>query len=327
MLKPVVHENPGVGRHPVRKRRRLRTIAMLPTLLTLGNICFGFAAIHSCGRDLQELNAAKGPDAAPTFKREFLQKHVPSFLSLASWMIVGSLLCDALDGRVARKTGQASKFGEQLDSLADVVSFGVAPALMMVTLVHREIAQWGYPPLQFQHFGRMTLFVGIIYACCTALRLARFNVEASLDEAAHQGFKGLPSPGAAVAVISIVFLHDRIGMSHDWGRAAEFLAKALPLCTLAAALLMVSRLPYTHAVSWLLRRRPLEHVILVLLALPLIWIYTELSLLVIAWTFALSGPARYVVSRLTGGAARSEPAPATTLDLPSTDTEADKKAL
>lgn len=327
MLKPVAREKPAVERHPVRRRRPLRTIGMLPTLLTLGNLCLGFAAIHSCGRDLQELHAAKGVDAAPTFKREFLQKHVPSFLSLASWMIVGSLLCDALDGRVARKTGQASKFGEQLDSLADIVSFGVAPAVMMVTLVHREITQWGYAPLQFQHFGRLTLFVGIIYACCTALRLARFNVEASLDEVAHEGFKGLPSPGAAIAVISVVFLHESIDASNEWVRSASFLTRVLPFCTLALALLMVSRLPYTHAANWLLRRRPLEHVILVLLALPLIWIYTELSMLVIAWAFVLSGPSRYVAGRLTGRTGRAAAAPQAALDPPSADTEADKKAL
>ena len=90
---------------------------------------------------------------------------------------------------------------------------------------------------------------------------------------------------------------------------------------------MVSRLPYTHAANWLLRRRPLEHVILVLLALPLIWIYTELSMLVIAWAFALSGPSRYVAGRLTGRTGRAAAAPQTALDLPSADTEADKKAL
>ncbi|HPD31522.1 MAG TPA: phosphatidylcholine/phosphatidylserine synthase [Phycisphaerae bacterium] len=327
MLKPVTRESAAIERRAARKRRRLRTIGMLPTLLTLGNLCFGFAAIHSCGRDLEEIHAPRSPDVALTFRRELLQKYAPSFLSFASWMIVGSLLCDALDGRVARKTGQASKFGEQLDSLADIVSFGVAPAVMMVTLVHREITQWGYAPLQFQHFGRLTLFVGIIYACCAALRLARFNVEASLDEAAHQGFKGLPSPGAAIAVISVVFLHESIDASSEWAQSANFLTKVLPFCTLVLALLMVSRLRYAHAANWLLRRRPLEHVILILLAFPLIWIYTELSLLVIAWAFALSGPARYVAGRLTGRAGRAAAAPATGLVPPSTDTEADKKAL
>jgi CDP-diacylglycerol--serine O-phosphatidyltransferase len=300
MLRPLSDEQSGGDRTSRSRRRRLRTIAMLPTLLTLGNLYFGFAAIYCCARDLQDLGAGKAPDAVKTLNREFLEKRAPSFLAIATWLILGSMICDALDGRVARKTGQASKFGEQLDSLADVVSFGVAPGLMMTTLVHREIAQWGYTPLYFEHFGQMSLFFGAIYACCAGLRLARFNVEATLDEAAHQGFKGLPSPGAAAAVVSLVFLHDHLDFVKGWDLTTDILAKALPFCTLALALLMVSRLQYTHAVSWLLRRRPFEHVILVLLALPLVWIYTAQSMVVAAWFFALSGPARYVFNRLTG---------------------------
>jgi len=325
MLKPIPSES-LVGDRPVgRRRRRLRTVAMLPTLLTLGNLCFGFAAIYCCGRELQDLGAGKGPGEALTLKREFWEKRAPSFLSIAAWTILGSMICDALDGRVARKTGRASKFGEQLDSLADVVSFGVAPGLMMTTLVHREIAQWGHPPWYFEHFGQMSMFIGTIYACCAALRLARFNVEATMDEAAHQGFKGLPSPGAAAAVVSVVFLHDHLDFVGGWELMADVLAKALPICTLAFALLMVSRVRYTHAVSWLLRRRPFEHVILVLLALPLIWIYTAQTMAVAAWFFALGGPARYVFYRLTGRPALTEPGDEG--NSVSTETEATKKAL
>lgn len=166
MLKPVPHDKSVGDRPAVRKRRRLRTVAMLPTLLTLGNLCFGFAAIYACSLDMKDLGRGVAADQKITLHRPFLEKHAPSFLSIASWMILASMLCDALDGRVARKTGQASKFGEQLDSLADMVSFGAAPAMMMVTLVHREMERWGYSPLHFEHFGQMTVFFGIIYASC-----------------------------------------------------------------------------------------------------------------------------------------------------------------
>jgi CDP-diacylglycerol---serine O-phosphatidyltransferase len=300
MLKPVWERDHNPGNITTRRRRRLRTVAMLPTLLTLGNLYFGFGAIYCCGRDLQDLGAGIGPDAVRTLNSVFLEKRAPSHLSIAVWMLIGAMVCDALDGRVARRTGQASKFGEQLDSLADMVSFGAAPALMMTTLVHREITQWGYAPLHFEHFGQVTVFIAVIYTCCAALRLARFNVEASLDEAAHQGFKGLPSPGAAAAVISLVFLHDHLDVSNHWEQTTDLLAKALPFCTLATALLMVSRVRYVHAVSFLLKRRPLEHVVLFLLALPLILIYTEQVAVIGAWFFALSGPARYVFLKLTG---------------------------
>lgn len=325
MLKPVSHDKSLGDRPAVRKRRRLRTIAMLPTLLTLGNLCFGFAAVYACSRDMMDLGAGIPASQNVTLQRPFLEKHAPSFLSIGCWLILAAMLCDALDGRVARKTGQASKFGEQLDSLADMVSFGVAPAMMMVALLHREMQQWGYRPLYFEHFGQMTLLFGIIYASCAALRLARFNVEATLDEAAHLGFKGLPSPGAALAVISVVFLHDHLDVEKDWQQTTAVLAKMLPFCTLFLALLMVSRLPYTHAVSWLLKRRPFEHVILVLLALPLAWIYTEQAMVAVAWFFALSGPVRYVVNRIGGAAEPAATAPAA--EPVSTEAEANKKAL
>lgn len=126
-------------------------------------------------------------------------------------------------------------------------------------------------------------------------------------------------------MISIVFLHDHLAIGKQWSLTADILAKSLPFCTLLLALLMVSRLQYTHAVSWLLKRRPFEHVILVLLALPLAWIYTEQAMAAVAWFFALSGPARYVVTRLTGAAAPTAAAPAT--DPVSAETEANKKAL
>jgi len=290
MPKPVPHQAGNVHHHKPRKKRRLRTISMLPTLLTLGNLYFGFVAISMCGREMYDLGANVKPDAVQTLNRSFFEKHAPSHLSIAAWMLVAAMLCDALDGRVARKTGAASKFGEQLDTIADVVSFGVAPALIMVTLIYREITQSGYSPFGFDRFSQATALIAAVYVCCAALRLARFTVEASAEEASHSGFLGMPSPAAAAAIISLVYLHDHLQTANILPMVAKAILHTLPLCTLAIALLMVSRVPYRHFVSWFLRRRPFGHIILVLLVLPLLWLFTSQMLALIAWIFVISGP-------------------------------------
>lgn len=296
MIRPLHSDIPE--RFPKRrKRRRLRSVPMLPTLLTLGNLYFGFAAIYCCTRELEDLGRGVNATQVQTLNSVFLEARAPSFLSIAVWMIFASMVCDALDGRVARKTGQASQFGVQLDSLADNVSFGAAPALMMITLVRREIEQWGFVPFGFGRFGQMSLLFGAVYLCCAALRLARFNVEATLEEASHKGFKGLPSPGAAAAVIALVFLHEHLDITAGWHGTAKFVARILPFLTLSVALLMVSRVPYTHAVSSFLRRRPFWQIVPVMLALVLVWLYTEVVAVVIAWGFVMSGIVKWWLRR------------------------------
>jgi len=225
----------------------------------------------------------------------------PTFLSIAVFLLIGAMVCDALDGRVARMTGHSSKFGIQMDSLADIVSFGIAPGLMMVTMLRRELAQASLLPVGFDRFGQAGLLIAAIYVCCAALRLARFNVEATLEEAAHRGFRGLPSPGAASAVISLIFLHDHLDALGNWSRTAGYLTVIIPPCTLLVGLLMVSRVPYTHMVSALLSRRPFGHVVLVLLGMLLFLLYTELMAVALAWSFVISGIVRYIWRRAVGG--------------------------
>ncbi|MFP4599158.1 MAG: CDP-diacylglycerol--serine O-phosphatidyltransferase [Persicimonas sp.] len=115
-------------------------------------------------------------------------------LQLAAWLIVAAMLCDLFDGRVARMTGAQSEFGVQLDSLADAVSFGVAPAMLLYS--------WGLEPL-----GVLGLFFAFVYAGCAIMRLARFNVTAKADGGKSRYFEGLPTPLAAGAVVSIVMAH------------------------------------------------------------------------------------------------------------------------
>jgi len=278
------------ARPPRRRRKRLRSIAMLPALLTLGNLFFGFMALYCCGREMRDLGAGLDPATLLTLKSTRWESIVPTYLAIGVFMLIGAMICDALDGRIARITDRASRFGEQLDSLADTVSFGVAPAFLMLTLVLRELEQWGRPPFGFTRFGQAAVLIGALYACCAVLRLARFTVEASLEEAAHTGFKGLPSPGAAAAVMSLVLLHEHLDVPGIWASFANFITVILPFCTLAVALLMVSRIPYVHAVSAFLRRRPFGHVVITLLVVPWVILFPSQMALLVAWGFVLSGP-------------------------------------
>jgi CDP-diacylglycerol--serine O-phosphatidyltransferase len=319
-FKPRIHP-PATGEagpRPKRPRKRLRTVAMLPALLTLGNLFFGFMALYCCGLELHDMGAGIDAYEAKTLNSARIEAIAPTYLAVGVIMLIGAMLCDALDGRVARLTGQASRFGEQLDSLGDAVSFGVAPAFMMVTMMRREVVEWGYVPFGYERFGQAVLLIGAIYVLCTALRLARFNVEASLEEAAHHGFRGLPSPGAAAAVISLVWLHEHLDFGGTWGRMAAMITLLMPLCTLLVALLMVSRVPYTHALSVLLRRRPFGHVVLVLLALVLFLLHPQQMGVILAWTFVATGPVMRLWRRLAGrpvemaSAAQSGPTDAAT---------------
>lgn len=118
----------------------------------------------------------------------------PKEMMFAAWLIVIAMVCDGLDGRVARMTKAESELGVQLDSLADVISFGVAPGFLLFN--------WGMQPM-----GRLGLFFAFIFASATALRLARFNVMTSQHTGVMKYFMGLPSPLAAGAVVSVVLAH------------------------------------------------------------------------------------------------------------------------
>lgn len=290
MFKPVRSEPADSQVKLARPRRKLRRIGVLPTMLTLGNLCLGVGAIYMCCREFEDMGRRLTPQYKLTWESQSLEYLAPSYVSIGVWMLVGAIVCDALDGRVARKTNQMTKFGEQMDSLADLVSWGVAPAIMMMTMVRREIYQWHeYQPFGFDRFGQLTVLIGIIYVSCTALRLARFNVETSLEAASHEGFRGLPSPGAAGALLALVLLHDHIDQTGGWVRAADFITHIMPFCALGLALLMVSNVPYRHMGSMLLRRRKFSQIILVLVTLPLLLLYIKQTFAVFAWVFVLSG--------------------------------------
>ncbi len=144
---------------------------IFPNLLTLSSVFCGISSIYLSA-------TAAGVDQ----------------LKLAAWLIVAGMLCDLFDGRVARMTNAQSEFGVQLDSLADAVSFGVAPGLLLFS--------WGMQPL-----GMLGIFFGFVFAASAIVRLARFNVKAAEDGGKSKYFEGLPTPLAAGAVVSIVMAH------------------------------------------------------------------------------------------------------------------------
>jgi CDP-diacylglycerol--serine O-phosphatidyltransferase len=168
-----------------------------------------------------------------------------------------AMVFDAIDGTVARLTGQSTKFGAQLDSLADVVTFGAAPAFIAKVLL--EFAARSEPQLLPL---KPKLFYGaaVIYLLCAAMRLARFNVETpSSDVEDHREFKGLPSPAAAAVVCALVAFYCAPVDEHNFSRALlpdsvyGNLLPALPVAVTLLGLLMVSRFPYPHLVNSVFR--------------------------------------------------------------------------
>ena len=152
-------------------------IYLLPNLMTAGNLFCGFAATLKIleGALVQAADADKAAD----------------FFHIAIWLILLSCVFDALDGRIARLGGNESPFGREFDSLADIVSFGVAPALMVYRIVLHEFPRAGW-------------IIASLYLVCGALRLARFNCLAAANSAAaNKEFKGFPIPAAAGVIASV----------------------------------------------------------------------------------------------------------------------------
>ena len=156
------------------------------------------------------------------------------------------MVFDALDGYVARLSRTASDFGAELDSLSDLVTFGVAPAFLLVKIC---------PRFAFFHHEAVWV-IAASYVACAAIRLARFNVETS-DEDEHLHFSGLPSPAAAAAIAVFAIMFYTLLKEENRPPFAPqiyvVLQSVLPFFALAVALLMVSRIPYPHVVNQMFR--------------------------------------------------------------------------
>lgn len=234
----------------------MRKIHILPNLLTLANSFCGLLAI------------CKGIDALVFSKADpalFYGK-----MEWACWLIFVGMMFDAIDGKVARMVGGASAFGAQLDSFSDMLTFGVAPAVLAKVLIEHEGPLYGYAVNPRLHF-----IAAAVFSVMAILRLARFNLESDLDDASHLEFRGLPSPAAAGAVSATMLAYlslknpemeqsegtiTPLGAVLRWFPEIDrspnlviflpFLAVLLPVL----GLLMVSRVRYVHMFSSLTGR-------------------------------------------------------------------------
>ena len=259
------------------RARILRSTSVLPAGFTLLNGLTGFAAIHFAAKDGLGV-ALDTPGALFNLK-------------MAAMFIFIALVCDMLDGRLARITRTTSDFGAQLDSLCDIISFGVAPALLILrSTISILRSQIDYLPVE-----RIVWCIAGLYVACVALRLARFNVETDVDESAHMDFRGLPSPGAAACLATMVLLFTHL-MDKNWAWLPNRnlligMSFTLPILTLATAGLMVSRFRYAHLMNQYIRgRRPFSYLVKLVFLLLAVILEPFVTLAAVAAIYVFSAP-------------------------------------
>lgn len=253
------------------KVRRIRPVTLLPSLATLANLACGMGAL------MYILDASRAGHA--------------HLLTRAAWLLVAAAVFDAVDGKLARLTRGTSSLGAQLDSLADLVAFGVVPAMLARTLVVLE-----GPVYEIHMHPRLLVVAPILYAVSAALRLARFNVQHAGEEpgADHSDFQGLPSPAAASLPIALVLFYfglaDPSFLLHPGTEAQRVLhaliLRMLPFVLVLNAALMVTRIRYPHFLAWLSRqRRPFPWLAEILVVGGVLLVEPELALLAASLLF------------------------------------------
>lgn len=290
-------QRPRPAPPPDDDRRPLRVIALLPSAATCGNLLCGFFAVLCC---LLSIRSEYWQSTVRFNPR--LVELVPSFLAAGVYLIVAAMIFDVLDGRLARIARRTSEFGAQLDSIADIVSFGVAPAMLYVTLLLRLAYPADGDPITSRLHWRIGIACAVVYVTCAAIRLARYNAENVRDEAAQRRFSGLPSPGAAAAFIALLLLHEHFFYSKPWlpwGLDAAYMTRwAIAPCAFALGILMVSRLDYVHVFNVYVRREhPPIHLVWLLLIVVLGLFFPEILLVVGALTYVTSGLVLNVLRR------------------------------
>lgn len=233
---------------------RRQGIYLLPNLFTTGGLFAGFYAV---------IAAMRGDfEAAPI-------------------AVLAALILDGLDGRIARMTNTQSKFGAEYDSLADMVSFGVAPALVMFSFALGDLGKFGWS-------------AAFIYVACAALRLARFNTQ--IDTADKNYFTGLASPSAACLIVSAVWVCSDLGwVGADLPGEVTVLLACL---TATAGILMIANFPYYSFKGVDFHGRvPFVVMILVVLVFGLVTLDPALVLLIASLGYAASGPVNLLLKR------------------------------
>lgn len=243
-------------------------IYFLPNLFTAGNLFFGFVSIIRC------IQARYG---------DIEQANV--LYAEAVWAIFAAFACDALDGRVARFGGRESLFGKEFDSIADVVSFGVAPALMVFYLILS-------PTENYPFFRNVGWLIGFVYLLCAGVRLARYNIIThpmiAGKDAGSDNFVGLPVPVCAGFIASLVL----IIIEGDLGEWAIL----LPPLMLMIAYLMISNIPYPSfkTFGWHTHMKPQMFIFLIILVIGSLFLFRQHAMAVLFLLYIFYGPLRKI---------------------------------
>jgi CDP-diacylglycerol--serine O-phosphatidyltransferase len=254
---------PAMKKVVIKKEELKKGIYIIPSLFTCGNMSFGILSIFS------------------SINGDFIY---------AAWFLVGALACDIFDGRIARMTNTTSDFGMQLDSLSDLVSFGIAPAIMMYMLVLNKM-------------GNIGIAIAVLFVLCSALRLARFNVLAGRGEV-YKHFVGLPTPASAGIIISFVLSYKLLIPEENslnfktipllMEHMPEFF-NAMPIVIVVLSFLMVSNIPYMSLKRIKLSKvRTIELFALIIVLIILVVIFPQNTIFIIFSVYAASGLLFYI---------------------------------
>lgn len=236
--------------HKTKIRYRRRGIYLLPNIFTTGAMFAGFYAIVA------------------SMNGHFEKAAIAIFIAM---------ILDGVDGRVARMTNTQSEFGAEYDSLSDMVSFGVAPALVMYQWSLSSMVDLGW------QWGKLGWLAAFIYTACAAMRLARFNTQVGTADKRY--FQGLPSPSAAALIAALVW----VGVDHSVVGAD--ISKYVVVLTIALGLLMVSNiLFYSFKEIHFKGKAPFYSILIVVLVLALAALDISKALFIVFGVYTLSGP-------------------------------------
>ena len=251
--------------------RKYAWVKMVPNALTLCNSLCGFAAI---------LYMLRAYEAGIAHQQQLW------IFSVSAIMIFSAMIFDAFDGFAARLLNASSIHGIQMDSLSDMVTFGVAPATLVAIMTHC-LRNWELDRPQ----EVLVYLLSSIYLSGAALRLATYNVLAMQEKKSSDHFSGLPSPGAAAAICVTVFF------AYDTRIELDKLAFVLPIYAALLGLLMTSKIPYIHAGKWIqsMRRHP-KRLLLFLLLLLFAIVFRVPGLALVVTGYVLSGPVAALIS-------------------------------
>ena len=234
-------------------------IYIVPSLFTCGNMSCGYLSVMSS---------------------------IDGDFTKAAWLLILAIVCDMMDGRIARLTKTASEFGIQLDSLSDLVSFGVAPSVMMYQLVLNSM-------------GKIGMAVAVLFVLCSGLRLAKFNVQAK-NGVIHASFVGLPTPASAGLLISFVLSYELFVVEPTQSLTFKTIPllmknmpiffKTMPVVMIILSWLMVSNVPYVSFKKMNLSKpKAFRLLVLIIILIFLMIAFPQNIIFILFSLYALSG--------------------------------------